>query len=200
MHSTGKEHCTKSRSPVILLKNIGKRLFNGTRGKVLNVSAAGPPIINFNGKLVTLKWERFEIFDKEQHKVVTCRVQYPSMLAFALTLSAVEVDCFSFFAAGQMGVAIERTMSTDDLCVRDFNMKVVQLNHSRCVFEFYHNCRTHTCFDFDEPEDQPLRPDDQPPRPDDQPSTTRRVRPRPHKLQRPMLPQVECPWSVQEFI
>ncbi|KAL5010533.1 hypothetical protein ScPMuIL_012838 [Solemya velum] len=79
--AVAKNIALKAGAPVILMKNLGKGLFNGTRGKVHKVSADGPPIINFNGKLVTLKRERFEIFDKEQHKVLACRVQYPLMLA-----------------------------------------------------------------------------------------------------------------------
>ena len=49
-------------------------------------------------------------------KVLASRMQYPIMLAFAMTvhraqgqtLQYVDIYCYSFFAAGQMGVAVGR--------------------------------------------------------------------------------------------
>jgi hypothetical protein len=203
----------KAGAPVILIKNLGEGLFNGTRGKVHKVSATGPPIINFNGKFITLNQERFEIFDKEQNTVLACRVQYPVMLAFALTvhraqgqtLPFVEVDCFSFFAPGQMGVAIGRATSTDGLCVRNFNLKAAHLKHPQCVYDFYEKefqpplddlscCRKHTCLDIDEPDDQPPGPEDQPSTSQESETTATQA------ADRPELPQLDCPWSVQEFL
>ena len=72
-------------------------------------------------------------------------MQYPIMLAFAMTvhraqgqtLQYVDVDCYSFFAAGQMGVAVGRVETKAGLRVRNFNRSAATLKHPSCVYDFY---------------------------------------------------------------
>jgi hypothetical protein len=204
----------KKGAPVILVKNIGAGLFNGMRGTVHSISADNLPVVNFDGKLVPLSMERFDVYDKEQRKVLASRLQVPIMLAFALTvhraqgqtLPAVEVDCHSFFAPGQMGVAIGRATNKAGLRVRNFNKTAAHLKHPPCVYEFYDK-------DFQQPlEDLSCCRSVHVPDPDDQPSTSQSmdsedtgIIPAPEPPEGlepadPEHPQLNSPWSVQEFI
>ena len=73
-------------------------------GKVVRVKKDKPPVINFNGQIVSLDRVRFEIYDPEQEKVLVVRCQNPNKLAFALTVHSAqgqtkantEIDCYSF--------------------------------------------------------------------------------------------------------
>ena len=53
------------------------------------------------------------------------------------TLDNVEVDCASFFAPGQMGVAIGRAVCKNGLRVLNFNSVAANLKHSPLVYNFY---------------------------------------------------------------
>ncbi|CAC5381156.1 PIF1 [Mytilus coruscus] len=53
------------------------------------------------------------------------------------TLQYVDVDCYSFFAAGQMGVAVGRVETKAGLRVRNFNRDAATLKHPSCVYDFY---------------------------------------------------------------
>ena len=46
-------------------------------GKVVNSEKDKPPVINFNGQIVTLHRICFEIYDPEQEKVLAVQCQYP---------------------------------------------------------------------------------------------------------------------------
>lgn len=67
------------------------------------------------------------------------------ILAFALTvhraqgqtLDFVEVDCYSFFAPGQMGVAVGRATTISGLRIVNFNKQAAYKRHSDIVYEFY---------------------------------------------------------------
>lgn len=135
----------KEGAPVLLIRNISHGLFNGTRGKVHTLKKDCPPVIEVDGKLITLSHYKFELYDREQKKVLATRMQYPIMLSFAMTvhraqgqtLEFVDVDCASFFAAGQLGVAIGRVKSKNGLRVRNLNRTAAVLKHAACVYEFY---------------------------------------------------------------
>ena len=134
-------------APVILLKNMTKGLCNGTKGIVQSIDG-DDPIINFNGKLYTLSKVLFEVFDTRQDKVRASRFQYPLKLAFCLTVHKaqgrtepyLEVDCFSFFAPGQLGVAIGRAVSIKNLRVRNYSPNCATIKHLPHVYEFYDTC------------------------------------------------------------
>jgi hypothetical protein len=55
------------------------------------------------------------------------------------TLQYVDIDCYSFFAAGQMGVAVGRVQPKAGLRVKNFNKGAATLKHPSCVYDFYNN-------------------------------------------------------------
>ena len=115
------------------------------RGIVHKVEKGRPTIINFNGNLVKVTATRFDIFDTKQQKTLACREQIPLILAFVLTvhraqgqtLNFVEIDCYSFFVPGQMGVAVGRATNTDGLRIVNFNDKAANTKHPDVMYEFY---------------------------------------------------------------
>lgn len=100
-------------------------------GTVHHLERGSPPVINFSVNLVTVSKTTFKVYDSRQQKTLGSRTQIPLILAFALTvhraqgqtLHHVEVDCYSFFAPGQMGVAIGRVVTTSGLRILNFNQK-----------------------------------------------------------------------------
>ncbi|KAK3102031.1 hypothetical protein FSP39_008246 [Pinctada imbricata] len=135
----------KEGAPVILTRNLTKGLFNGQRGKVYRLLSNEPPVIDFDGKVVTLQRLRYEIYDSEEGRVLASRTQYPVILAFALTvhraqgqtLEYLQIDCKSFFAAGQMGIAVGRATKKAEVQILNFNEEAAFLKHKDCVYEFY---------------------------------------------------------------
>ena len=132
---------------MILLKNMSRGLCNGTKGFVHSIDG-DDPIINFNGKLYSLSKVTFDVFDTRADKVRASRLQYPLKLAFCLTVHkaqgrtehVLDVDCFSFFAPGQLGVAIGRAVSLDNLRVRNYNPNCANIKHLPQVYQFYDAC------------------------------------------------------------
>lgn len=100
-------------------------------GTVHHLERGSPPVINFSVNLVTVSKTTFKVYDSRQQKTLGSRTQIPLILASALTdnraqgqtLHHVEVDCYSFFAPGQMGVAIGRVVTTSGLRILNFNQK-----------------------------------------------------------------------------
>jgi hypothetical protein len=135
----------KEGAPVVLVKNISNMLLNGQRGVVHQLSRDSPPVINFNGNLHQVNPERFEVFDSTQNKTLASRLQIPLMLCFAMTVHRAQgqtienlyVDCSSFFAPGQMGVAIGRATAKNTLCIKNFSLEAATLKHPDSVYEFY---------------------------------------------------------------
>ena len=131
--------------PAILVKNLGDRLFNGQRGFVEKLVEGSLPVINFNGKLHQLNTERFEVFDTVANRTLASITQIPVIFSFAMTvhraqgqtIENVEVDCFSFFAPGQMGVAVGRATSKKGLRILNFNMEAAMMKHPDDVYAFY---------------------------------------------------------------
>ncbi|KAJ8306390.1 hypothetical protein KUTeg_016935 [Tegillarca granosa] len=135
----------KEGAPIILIRNIQQGLFNGAKGIVHLLKRDSPPVISIDGKIISLESYDFDVYDMDQRIVLASRTQYPVMLAFAMTvhraqcqtLQYVDVDCKSFFAPGQMGVAIGRVQSKAGLRVRNFNRQAAVLKHPPCVYQFY---------------------------------------------------------------
>ena len=127
------------------MKNLGDRLFNGQRGFVEKLVEGSLPVINFNGKLHQLNPERFEVFDTVANRTLASRTQIPVILSFAMTvhraqgqtIENVEVDCFSFFAPGQLGVAVGRATSKKGLRILNFIMEAAMMKHPDDVYAFY---------------------------------------------------------------
>ena len=96
----------------------------------------------------SVKRTLFERFDTRASKVKASRLQFPLKLAFALTVHKaqgrtepfLEVDCFSFFVPGQLGVVIGRAVSVENLRVRSYNVECATLKHLPHVYEFYQTC------------------------------------------------------------
>ena len=100
-------------APGILIRNISSRLFNGCMGNVHSLENE-QVIVNFDGNLVNLERCVFEEFCPKTKTILASRIEFPIKLAYAVTvhraqgqsIDYLEVDCFSFFAPGQMGVAL----------------------------------------------------------------------------------------------
>ncbi|KAH3896149.1 hypothetical protein DPMN_020322 [Dreissena polymorpha] len=91
--------------------------------------------------------EKFELFDASQNKVLASSSQIPVILAFAMTvhhaqgqiIQNLEIDSASFFAPGQLGVAVGRAVCKQGLCIRNLNMTSAFLKHPNSVYELYEN-------------------------------------------------------------
>ncbi|CAC5383693.1 PIF1 [Mytilus coruscus] len=134
----------KVSAPVMLIRNLSQGLYNGCIGKVFSIDE-DKVVVNFEGRLVEVQRTTFEVYDPSAKKVLATRVQLPLRLAYAMTvhraqgqsLPLVEVDCYSFFSPGQMGVAIGRAMTIQGLRVVNYNSKAAKLKHNEYVYNFY---------------------------------------------------------------
>jgi len=187
-------------APVVLVRNLAGGLMNGMLGMVFELQRGHPPIINFGGRIVSLEYVRFEIYDPVKKKCLAARNQYPIKLAYALTvhraqgmtLSKVEVDCYSFFASDQLSIAVGSSVST-----------AANLRHPDHVYDFYFQESTEpkadlTCckirYESDQEEEENFERidvvcDNNRNMPSSGPET-------------PVLLDVSmenCPWSLQEF-
>ena len=92
--------------PVILIKNMTRGFYNGQRGIIKALEDNGPTV-DFDGKLVKLKPEKFEISTDRGQTVKAKREQYPLKVAYGLsvhhahglTIPYLVVDSRSFFQA-----------------------------------------------------------------------------------------------------
>jgi hypothetical protein len=48
-------------------------LFNGCRGKVHSLTQDSPPVVDVNGKLITLSLYKFDVYDQQQRKVLASK-------------------------------------------------------------------------------------------------------------------------------
>ena len=87
----------------------------------------------------------FEVYDPDSKTVLAVRTQYPFKLAYGLTVHRaqgqtvqnVEIDCHSFFAPGQMGVAVGRAVRISGLRIVNYNSTAAHLKHPQVVYDFY---------------------------------------------------------------
>lgn len=97
---------------------------------------------------VMVEPEVWEIEDDKTHEILARRVQYPLMLAWALsvhksqgqTLQKVKVDLSRIFENGQAYVALSRAVSREGLQVFNFSKHRVKTN--KAVEEFYESLST----------------------------------------------------------
>jgi hypothetical protein len=133
------------------------------------------------------------------------------MLAFALTvhraqgqtLSAVEIDCYSCFAPGQMGVAVGRAVSKDGLRIRNFSSEAAHLKHPQCVYDFYLRESTHPVEDLScchSLVQQSISTADSEPSTSKSPGEPPLPPPPPPTDSYGDRPQLESPWKVSEFL
>ena len=195
-------------APVILIRNMPGNLYNGQKGVVIDLDKEKGPTINFEGKIVTIEPVKFEHYDPSAKRVLATRLQYPLKLAFALTvhraqgrtLRKVEIDCFSFFAPGQMGVAVGRAVNKAGLRIINYNREAAKLKHPREVYDFYAaesqelmddlTCCKHEFDTSDTSENTPPNQENL----DNVPSNPQE----PYPARAPI--DVVCPWSVDEFL
>ena len=123
------------------------------------------PMVNFDGKRMKMTKSTFEICSEGGHVLAT-RSQYPLKLAFALTIHRAQgqtlpqlvVDCYGFFKAGQMGVAVGRATCKDGLQVLNYNPEAARMKHPAAVGQFYERVSMPLtnvcCFGFVEPTQQ----------------------------------------------
>ena len=72
------------------------------------------------------------------HNVVMANHTYSGKISITKrTLPRVEIDCFSFFATGQMGVAVGRAENKARLCILNYNREAAVLKHPKEVYDFY---------------------------------------------------------------
>ena len=133
-------------APVTLLQNLDVSigLVNGLVGKVIELKTNGPKV-EFNSKAYDISIQKFIVYSGHNLQLTAERQQYPLKLAFALTVHRsigltipfLEVDCFSFFQAGQMGVAVGRAVNKRGLRIINYSPESANLKHPPEVYEFY---------------------------------------------------------------
>ena len=192
---------------MILTRNLHGNLYNGLTGIVHSLNAETGPVINFGGKLVSIPKMKFEEYDPSTNTVLATWVQYPLKLAFALTVhraqgqefDRLEIDCYSFFAAGQMGVAVGRAVKKSGLKILHYNSRAANLKHPQEVYDFYFRqsvepkddlaCCSHD-YTGNDSEESDIMSDLEPTKP-----TEADPVPGPSSAA-----DILCPWPVDEFI
>lgn len=121
---------------VMLTKNrdIEEGLVNGSRGVVLEIDAAGDPVVIFdNGQQCTIRPESFEV-ESGEHMLI--RRQIPLILAWALTihkcqgatLTNVITDLSDIFGYAQAYVTLSRVRSLEGLFIVSINYAKIRCN------------------------------------------------------------------------
>lgn len=135
--------------PVILLRNISKRLYNGSEGTVVKLDESGP-VVRFGDCVMKMEKLRFSKLHPLTNKIIASREQFPLALSFALTVHKAQgqeyeclvVDCHSMFVPGQMAVAVGRAKTLQGLQVINYNPDAARLAHPSHVDEFYYSQST----------------------------------------------------------
>ena len=138
---------------VIVIRNLPNGLVNGLPATVTSIFDEEITITvdddkhlhhNLSGK--DFKVERCKFSIRNDHgKVVACRIQYPLKLGYCLTVDKAQgrtidklvVDCFNFWKPGQMGVAVGRAVSKNNLQVVNFDTYTANLKHPSSVHDIY---------------------------------------------------------------
>ena len=137
--------CLKVGCPVMLVVNLSDTLVNGTTGKVKQLTEDAV-IVHFHKPDQTIKLDRylFTKIDPVSRRTLAKRLQFPIILCFGITMhrsqgmscESVVVDCESARTPGQIGVALGRAVSPDNLQVKNFKPGLIT-PHPQKVKNFY---------------------------------------------------------------
>ena len=141
----------KVNCPVILLKNITPDLVNGLQGTVKRLESDGPTVF-FHSKNITKGLHKYlSIIHNPKLNIDTAsRSQYLIKLAFAftihksqgMTVPIVEVNCKNINQPGQPGIADGRTVSVEELCVKNYDKNICR-PHSSEIQDEPTSCHRH---------------------------------------------------------
>jgi hypothetical protein len=131
--------------PVMLVVNLSNVLVNGSIGKVKDFLE--DKIVVYFPKpdiTVTLSQYAFTKIDPVSRKTLAKRLQFPLILSFGITihksqgmsLESVVVDCENANIPGQIGVALGRAITAENLQVKNFSAHLVT-KHPQKVYNFY---------------------------------------------------------------
>ena len=117
---------------VMLLKNRGESLVNGSTGIVKEMKESSIIVEFFEVGETEIDYEVFESYDEYKDEIVTRR-QLPIALSYALTMhksqgksiDLLEIDFKNCFTSGQAYVAISRGKSIENLYIKNFSPRVV---------------------------------------------------------------------------
>lgn len=137
----------KVNCPVMLVVNLSDKLVNGLRGTVVELGT-DHVTVHFPSVNQTVRLDRhmFTKVDPENKICLAKRHQFPLILSFGitihksqgLTLESVVIDCEDARIPGQIGVALSRAQSVENLQVKNFKFSLVT-EHPTCVTRFYEN-------------------------------------------------------------
>ena len=116
-------------APVIVTKNIEGIAFNGARGTVVGLSEKEDITVKLDG--YGLKKLNKVLFSRVDNGKVHTRMQYPILLAYALTvhrvqgltLSRVSINARGMHCSMQFGVALSRATSPNHISISNLDWK-----------------------------------------------------------------------------
>lgn len=129
----------------MLVVNLSEVLVNGSIGKVKDY-VDGKIIVHFPKSDITVPISQyvFTKVDPVSRKTLAKRSQFPLILSFGITihksqgmsLESVVVDCEDANIPGQLGVALGRARTAENLQVKNFSPHLVK-KHPKQVYDFY---------------------------------------------------------------
>ncbi|WAR29155.1 PIF1-like protein [Mya arenaria] len=130
---------------VMLVTNLSDNLVNGLTGRVKELTEDHVKVhFEMVDQIVTIERKLFVKFDPVSRRALAKRVQFPLILAFGLTihksqgmsLKSVIIDCEDAKIPGQIGVALGRATSSEQLQVKNFKPSLVS-KHPQAIKNFY---------------------------------------------------------------
>jgi ATP-dependent DNA helicase PIF1 len=122
-------------------ESINDKLCNGSRGVILDCNQNEIEVEFLDGKQIKFPKHAFE--HKEGDKLISCRFQFPFILAFALTCHKIQgatLDCaiidigHTIFEASQAYVALSRVKSLDGLFIKAYRPSSIFANEDALNF------------------------------------------------------------------
>ncbi|XP_052762246.1 uncharacterized protein LOC128204884 [Mya arenaria] len=130
---------------VMLVTNLSDHLVNGLTGRVKELTEDHVKVhFEMVDQIVTIERKLFVKFDPVSRRALAKRVQFPLILAFGLTihksqgmsLKSIIIDCEDAKIPGQIGVALGRATSSEQLQVKNFKPSLVS-KHPQAIKNFY---------------------------------------------------------------